>query len=128
MEADKTEDSFRLTGDIGGTNVRFELRNGLKQVLLQRQFLTASVESLEAALKSVLQDCDRLVSADRIEACLCLAGVIKDNKAKALANYGWPPFDGDSIRTKLGRLDSSRSQGSQAAERFRGMCLRSAGP
>lgn len=76
--------SLRLVGDIGGTNARFAVFDGGREVVAPRAFKVADHPTLEDAIALYLQD----AGARPSEAVIAVAGTVKDGQAE-LTNAPW---------------------------------------
>lgn len=95
----KKEDVYYLVGDIGGTNVRLELKDTDKNIVKNTLALTTNFSSLEEAL--ILFIDESKINPEHILACISIAGKVTDNCVKAHANIVWPLADGIKIKEHL---------------------------
>lgn len=89
-----------LLGDIGGTNVRLELRNGENELMHRMDKRTSLFASLSEALKEFFSH--YAIDHKNILACLSIAGKILDNRVVACDNIPWPLSDGNEIQKEFG--------------------------
>lgn len=101
MEKDE-QTPYYLIGDIGGTNVRLELRDSERKVVKSSLALTSSFSRMEEALSRFVEESN--IEPGRILGCISMAGKITDNCVKVQANVYWPLANGNLIRDHLSKI------------------------
>jgi glucokinase len=98
----KKDYNYYLVGDIGGTNVRLELRDLEEKVILKKSSKTEEHADLQSAIIDLLTEAS--VKASEVLGCVSIAGTIKNNVTVASANVHWPMTNGNQVKEALGKL------------------------
>ena len=94
---------YYLVGDIGGTNLRMQLRNGKNEVIKQLKHKTNDYKSIYEFLDIFFQDTQ--VKPDQVSAAVCIASKIHDNVAVTHANFNWEDTNGHTVKEKFKFID-----------------------
>lgn len=92
--------NFFLIGDIGGTNLRVELRNKNNEVVKRVVVKTADFKSMSEFFHSFFKDLE--VKPTQVYGAISIASKILNNKAVTNANYNWELADGTAIKQEFG--------------------------
>jgi len=90
-----------LLGDVGGTNLRLELRNHKSELLHRSDKLTNVFKSLSEALRDFFSDYN--IDHKNILFCLCIAAKVQNNKTVSQSNIPWTLTDGAVLKKEFGR-------------------------
>jgi glucokinase len=93
-------ESFFLIGDIGGTNLRVELRDKSNTVIKKVVVKTADYKNMSEFLHAFFKDLD--VKYHQVYGAISIASKILNNKVVTNANYNWELADGDAIKKEFG--------------------------
>jgi glucokinase len=96
-----------LLGDIGGTNVRLELRDAKNNLIHRRDRLTKEYASMGDALKDFFSDCN--IDHKTIFLCVSIAAKVQHNRVVAQSNIPWSLTDGSKLKEEFGSLPLSRA-------------------
>lgn len=93
-----------LLGDIGGTNLRLELRDSKNKLLHRRDRKTQEYSSMSEALKDFFSSYSIEVDHRTIWACISIAARVKDDKVVAQSNISWTMTKGADVKTEFGKF------------------------
>lgn len=92
-----------LVGDIGGTNLRLELKDAQNTTVKKLLVKTADFADFSACLVDFFKDIP--IKPGNVRGAISIASKILDNKAVTNANYNWPLADGNQLREEFGFID-----------------------
>lgn len=95
-------EGYYLLGDIGGTNIRLELRDAHNTLLHRRDKLTHAFRSFNEAMEDFLSHCS-VTDTSNILMCVCYAGKVMNNHIVACSNIKWPLTSGEDIKRQFSR-------------------------
>lgn len=97
------EPVYFLVGDIGGTNLRLELKDATNASVKKLLVKTADFKDFAACLEEFFKDV--AIKPTSVRGAISIASKILDNKAVTHANYNWPLADGNQLREQFGFID-----------------------
>lgn len=98
MHVSPSEPYF-LIGDIGGTNLRVELRDKNNHIVKKIVVKTAEYHSMSEFFHAFFKDL--AVKPQQVCGAISIASKILNNKAVTNANYTWELADGNAIREEF---------------------------
>lgn len=93
-------ETFFLTGDIGGTNLRLELRNRNNELVKKFLVKTSDYKNFTELLTAFFKEAQ--VAPSQVAAAVSFASKILQNRAVTNANYKWELADGNLTRDAFG--------------------------
>lgn len=94
---------YFLVGDIGGTNLRLELKDVHNASIKKTHVKTADFKDFAACLEDFFKNIE--IKPTSVRCAISIASKILDNKAITHANYNWPLADGNQLREQFGFID-----------------------
>ena len=104
MSGGHQEDSLiYLLGDIGGTNLRLELRRSNNKLIYRKDSLSNSYDTISDALKDFIRH-SQVSDLQNVLMCVCIAAKVENNTVVACSNIKWPYAKGDEVKREFGIL------------------------
>lgn len=96
---DYKTDKYFLIGDVGGTNLRIELRSEKNEVVKKLVTKTSEYKNFSECLKAFFSDLK--VDPVYVWSAISIASKILNNRAVTKANYNWELADGNLLKEEF---------------------------
>lgn len=93
-------DNYFLIGDIGGTNLRVELKDRHNVSVKKLVVKTSDFKNFSEFIRHFFKD--EKIQPPQVYGAICIASKILNNKAVTNANYNWELADGDAVKQEFG--------------------------